>query len=79
MCVGVTCCTGGLCSAVEVVTVVWTAEPCLIMAVGVTGQASSDAPGACRMKGVKHMTLCKWNNNGTSNDALHIFFSNKYC
>lgn len=51
MCGGVTCSTGGLCSVVVAVTVVWTVEPCLIMVVGVTGRASSDAPGACRTAG----------------------------
>lgn len=42
------CSTGGLCSTVVAVTVLWTVEPCLIMVVGVTGRASSDAPGVCR-------------------------------
>lgn len=46
-----TCSTGGLCSVVVAVTVVWTVEPCLIMVVGVTGRANSDAPGACRTVG----------------------------
>lgn len=45
----VTCSTGGLCSVVVGVTVVWTVEPCLIIVVGVTGRASIDVPGACRI------------------------------
>lgn len=36
---------------VVAVTVVWTVEPCLIMVVGVTGRARSDAPGAYRTAG----------------------------
>lgn len=36
---------------VVVVAVVWTAEPCLIMVVGVMERASRDAPGACRKAG----------------------------
>lgn len=46
-CDGGTCRTGGLCSVVVAVTVVWTVEHCLIMVVGVTGRASREAPGAC--------------------------------
>lgn len=30
------------------VTVVWTVETCLIIAVGVTARVNSDAAGACR-------------------------------
>lgn len=48
---GVTCSTGGLCSAVVAVTVVCTVAPCLMMAVGVTGRVSRDAPGAYRTGG----------------------------
>ena len=48
MCGRYTCSTGGLCSLVVAVTVVWTVEPCFIIVVGVTERASSDVPGACR-------------------------------
>lgn len=49
MCGRLTCSTGGLCNVVVGVTEVWTVEPCLIIVVGVTGRASIDVPGACRI------------------------------